>query len=434
VPAHRPSRHVRGGLAAIVLSLALVPRAAAGQDTGQSSPGRPAPGPLAIQISCDACDVVHLVSAIPFVHAIWREGERVDVEILVRTRPATPDERGLATFTGRGRFEGMVRRVPFRLPAALGDAAAREALARVVRLAVIEFAADSADGPHLDVTFARAGAEGGGTAQQDQRDPWRYWVFRTGASAWLSGQSTTSDRSYDVSVSANRTTEDWKVRIAASRSLSTSSFELEDGEVIDSRLSDWTVNALVVRSVRARWAAGVTGAVTGSSFSNSERIIRLAPAIEFDVFPYRESSRRSLTIHYALGGAHYDYEDETIFGRLQESVAQHNVNVSLGLRQPWGQAGGSLQFTQQLQATDRTRTTLNGNISLRVVGALSVSASGSYSRIRDLFTLEKGEATDEEVLLRQRQLATGYRYSFSMGFSYAFGSLSNATVNPRFGG
>ena len=48
------------------------------------------------------------------------------------------------------------------------------------------------------------------------------------------------------------------------------------------------------------------------------------------------------------------------------------------------------------------------------------------------FTLEKGEATEEEVLLRQRQLATGHRYSVSVGFSFSFGSLSNATVNPRF--
>ena len=44
------------------------------------------------------------------------------------------------------------------------------------------------------------------------------------------------------------------------------------------------------------------------------------------------------------------------------------------------------------------------------------------------------DATDEEVFLRQRQLATGFRYSFSVGLGYSFGALSNATVNPRFGG
>ena len=62
----------------------------------------------------------------------------------------------------------------------------------------------------------------------------------------------------------------------------------------------------------------------------------------------------------------------------------------------------------------------------------TVNGSGSYDRIRDQFTLEKGVASEEEVLLRQRQLATGHRYRFSIGFAFSFGALSNAIVNPRF--
>ena len=43
-------------------------------------------------------------------------------------------------------------------------------------------------------------------------------------------------------------------------------------------------------------------------------------------------------------------------------------------------------------------------------------------------------ATTEEVLLRQRQLATGYQYFVNFGVSYSFGSILNNIVNPRFGG
>ena len=125
-------------------------------------------------------------------------------------------------------------------------------------------------------------------------------------------------------------------------------------------------------------------------------------------------------------------EAETVFGKLTEKVAQQAINVSLGLRQPWGQAGSTLVFTQQIREPDRTRTMLLANLSVRLSRNFSVNGSGTYSRIRDQFTLEKGEATEEEVLLRQRQLATGHRYSVSVGFSFSFGSLSNATVNPRF--
>ena len=57
---------------------------------------------------------------------------------------------------------------------------------------------------------------------------------------------------------------------------------------------------------------------------------------------------------------------------------------------------------------------------------------GDYSRIRDQINLRKGSASPEEVLLRQRQLATGFSYFFGFGVSYRFGSIYNNVVNPRF--
>ena len=37
-------------------------------------------------------------------------------------------------------------------------------------------------------------------------------------------------------------------------------------------------------------------------------------------------------------------------------------------------------------------------------------------------------------MLREQQLATTYRYSVTFGITYAFGSIFNNVVNPRFGG
>jgi hypothetical protein len=59
---------------------------------------------------------------------------------------------------------------------------------------------------------------------------------------------------------------------------------------------------------------------------------------------------------------------------------------------------------------------------------------GYYRRIRDQLYLSLEGATDEEILLRQKQLATSYRYFTSFGISYRFGSIFNNVVNPRFGG
>jgi len=43
------------------------------------------------------------------------------------------------------------------------------------------------------------------------------------------------------------------------------------------------------------------------------------------------------------------------------------------------------------------------------------------------------DATPEEVLLRLRELQSGYEVSFDIGLSYRFGSIFNNIVNPRFG-
>ena len=336
--------------------------------------------------------------------------------------------------SGLGRFAGRDRTITFDVaPTASPEVIAAD-LARFLKLVLTEFAAETSLGSRMDVVFKRPAAASQSQPVQQQKDPWNYWVFRLGANTNMYGEQSASDSSHYFNASANRTTENWKLRLAGYRSLSKSSFDLDETTTINSRLSDWSADVLAVKSLGPRWSLGVTSSLVGSTYSNARRIARVDPGIEFDWFPYSESSRRSLTFIYSVGAARYEYLRETIFSKLEETVWQHSLRSSLGLRQPWGSAGASLQFFQQLSAPDRTRVAFNANMNIRVFKSLTLNSSGSYSRIRDQFTLEKGDASDEEVLLRQRQLATGYRYSFSFGFSLAFGALSNASVNPRFGG
>ena len=366
----------------------------------------------------------------PFV-TIVSEDAKAEIAIVV-SRDATQSSIAVR---GVGRFAGSERTITYQTAASATPDAIAADLGRFLKLVLAEYAADSSIGGQLDVVFKRpAAASQTQPLQQDQKDPWNYWTFRLNASTNMNGEQSSTDRYYYLSASANRTTEKWKLRLAAYRNLSKSSFDLDETTTIKSRYSDWSTDALAVKSLGPRWSLGVTSSVVGSSFSNVRRIVRVDPGVEYDWFPYSESSRRSLTFIYAVGPARYEYLRETIFDKFEETIWQHSLRSSLGIRQPWGSVGASAQFYQHLSSPDRTRFAFDANISYRLLGSLTLSTSGSYSRIRDQFTLEKGEASDEEVLLRQRQLATGYRYSFSVGFSYAFGSLKNSAVNPRFGG
>jgi hypothetical protein len=416
----------------------------------QSVPLAPSPtDALRVRFICDACDLDFVKNNVGFVEFVV-DSTAADVEVVAFGDEKT-DEPWRLAFLGRGRFAGQDR-VLFLSTASLATTTQiRHELVRLLKLGLVEYAAETTAGPQLDVKIrdlwespspvivnidgpdlnvrVRGLPE---PAPSTPEDGWNYWVFQVNADSDGSSERSSFDTTYNVSASASRTTAGSKLRIGVSRSLNRSSFTVSDDVTIKARLSDWHADALIVKSLGSHFSGGVVASVAGSTFSNEKFVARVSPGIEYDIFPYDESTRRSLTIQYTAGQAFYDYEAETVFGKLTEKVAQQAVNVSLGLRQPWGQAGSTFVFTQQIKEPDRTRTTLLANLSVRLTRHFSINGSGTYSRIRDQFTLEKGEATEEEVLLRQRQLATGHRYSVSAGFSFSFGSLSNATVNPRF--
>ena len=62
--------------------------------------------------------------------------------------------------------------------------------------------------------------------------------------------------------------------------------------------------------------------------------------------------------------------------------------------------------------------------------------SGSRTKIKQWISenqinLPKGEASVEDLLLRQRQISTSFQNRISMGISYTFGSIFNNIVNNR---
>ena len=92
-----------------------------------------------------------------------------------------------------------------------------------------------------------------------------------------------------------------------------------------------------------------------------------------------------------------------------------------------------MEWFQYLHDLSKNRLEFNGEISWRILRGLSISADANASRIRDQIALRRRGATDEEILLRLRELESGYEYGFSMSLTYSFGSIFSSIVNPRFG-
>jgi hypothetical protein len=135
---------------------------------------------------------------------------------------------------------------------------------------------------------------------------------------------------------------------------------------------------------------------------------------------------------YTVGVETAKYDEVTIYDKLSETLIDQRLETNLNLRQPWGTAFASFELAHYLSQPDKYRLSTFGNLEVRLFKGFSVEVFGEASRRRDQLSLRRGDATNEEILVRQRELATGYQYEVGFGISYSFGSIFNNVVNPRF--
>ena len=387
-------------------------------------------GLLKLFLDCYQCDEEYLRQNVTFVEYV-RDRAVADIHVLV-TVQETGGGGGAWTlkFIGIGSLQGQDRTLTFSTPqTATGDERRKE-FARVLKLGLAGYAATTSIAKDLDVTFSRTKTD---AAAASAPDPWNYWVFRLNGSLDMNGEQSSKFRSYRGSFDASRTTDNWKIQFNGNKNSSHDTYDIDETTTVVSRRDAWSVNGLVVKSLGPKWSFGGRGNVSQSTFSNTDRLINFAPAIEYDFFPYSESSRRILTVNYSVGPTYLDYHEVTIYDKLTETVPKHSLDTSLGLRQPWGSLNVFSSFSQQLNALDFFRVVTYGSADVRLFKGFSFNVFAEYNKIQDQIGLPKGTASPEEVLLRLRQLETGYSYYLSVGVSYSFGSIFNSIVNPRFG-
>ncbi|MGD8534940.1 MAG: hypothetical protein PVF66_03750 [Candidatus Aminicenantes bacterium] len=264
------------------------------------------------------------------------------------------------------------------------------------------------------------------------KDPWKFWVFSISADGRLSGESSRRSRSLDVNFSANKITPEIKIRLGLSADFDRRIFEYED-ETITSISDQKNFSGMVVKSINDHWSVGGWMEAESSTYSNLDYLFTVAPAVEYNFFPYPESTRRQLRFLYRIGWNSANYIEETIYEKTSETLYNQSLTMIFEVREPWGNVSMSLEGSHYFHDFKKNRLQLGANIDLRIFKGLSLDVFGRYERIHDQLSLPMGDATIDEVLLRRRELATDYDYSISLGIRYTFGSVYSNVVNPRFG-
>ena len=379
------------------------------------------------------CDQEFLKKEITFVD--WmRDRADADVHVLVTSQgTGGGGSEFTLKFIGLGRFANVEQTLKYFSTNTSTSDEIRKGIAEVLKRGLVRYVAESPLASKLKITF-EAPEAGSTKASDPKNDPWNLWVFRAGIGGNLSGEQSTDYHSVRGSASATRTTEMNRVSLQASMNYSVNNYDLSETETYKSISRNVDASGVFVKGLNQHWSLGLLGNASSSTFLNYEWRVRVAPGVEYNFFPYADSTRRMFTVQYTVGGNYNDYSEVTIYEKTEEKLLDHRLESGLSLRQPWGTVGMSANFTQYLNDPDKYRLGAFGDASVRLFKGFEFNVFGEASRTRDQINLRRGEATTEEILVRQRQLASGYSYYMSFSVSYSFGSIFNNIVNPRFGG
>ncbi len=390
-------------------------------------------GPEALRVFLDCgrvCDRDYLRREITFVNYV-RDRRDAQVHVLVTSEGSGGGTQHTLDFLGLEEFEANDVRYSYSQSQTDTRDETRAGVAQVLRVGFLHYIIDTPLAYEIEIGAGTGRGQRRPMMAQPEDDPWNFWVYRVNTNVRASGEDTRTQRNFNGSASANRTTEAWIFRAEVNGSYRESVTELSSGDFTNTT-TRYGVDGQVVKSLGEHWGASIRGGLSASTFLNQDQRLLVFPGIEFNVFPYSESSRRSLTISYEAGVESFDYEEETIFGKTEETLGSQEIEATFDFEQPWGDSRIRARYNSFFNDLSKNSTSVSGNLSFRVVRGLSLNINASTSLVRDQLHLAKEDLSDEEILLERRQLATDSRYSVSFGFSYTFGSIFNNVVNPRF--
>jgi hypothetical protein len=408
----------------------LIAALASGSASAQESEQDPLSGALRVFLDCRACDFDYLRREVAYVDYV-RDRKDAEVHLLVTTRGTGGGGTEYTfQFIGLGRFAGWTTSCASRRSRPTRATNAGESTRACCS------SASSGTSPHPLLRsparrLPRAACRGSAAAQSRRRS---LELLDLPHPRQRLGQRRAHDPVAEPLVVGQRQPDDGgvEVRVVGQPQLPPERVHAQRRARVDGSVARSQCQPAGRQEPGPHWAAAARGRLGSTTFLNQKVAARVGGGVEYNVFPYAESSRRALIFQLTAGINRFDYYERTVFDRERETVADALFTASLDMRQPWGSTGLSFDAAAYLHDPSRYRLAVQGDFDVRLFKGLSVNMDASWSRINNQLYLRAGSASDEEILLRRRQLATSYRYRLSAGLSYTFGSIFNNVVNPRF--
>lgn len=379
-----------------------------------------------IYLDCDDCDLDYTRRTLTFVNYV-RDPANAQVHILVTSqKTANGGTEYTLTFIGKENFFGINDTLIHQSNKTDTKDNIRTGLTKTMKLGLIRYAAHTPIADQLSVSHSSP------EAKEKVVDKWNNWFFSTSLNGMFSGQRSYKTTNVFWSLSANRVTKDLKLNFTLSGTYYGDKIKSSDVDYYSVSRSQ-NFSGKVIFSIDDNWSWGVFGSGYTSTYSNIDFATGLSPGIEYNIYPYNESTRRVLRIGYKPTISYSNYHDTTIYYKMDQILLGENLSITLDQKEPWGSASVSVYGSHYFHDVKKYNAGVYGSVSIRIIEGLSVTWYASYSHRRDQLSLPIAGASSEDVLLQRTELESNYSYYASVGLSYSFGSIYNNIVNPRFG-
>jgi len=358
-----------------------------------------------------------------------RDPKDADVYILITAQTnGSGGETYYIETEGQHRFEGINDKFSFNTNPDMQDEDIREKLLKYLKLSLARYWAHAGRDDIFDIRLQKPR----GTTSPTE-DKWNNWVFSLGISGWGNGDSNYSSFNYTTHFRIKQIKEKHKFRVSIYYSKGKQKYAYGD-QIITADKERIALHGSEVFSINDHWSYGFFGGSSRSIYSNYRFSGYFKTGLEYNFFPYSQSSKHMLTLQWKIGPERYVYFEQTIFGKTDETLIQNNMALSADIVRKWGNVTASILYNQYLGHPSLRSFNFYTSLQLRLAKGLNFRVSGNYAIRHDQINIAAGGASLEEILLRQKELLSSYNFFVSAGLSYSFGSIYNTIVNPRFEG
>lgn len=397
-----------------------------------------------LHINCQTyCDIDFLKTRINSVNYIIDRFE-ANVYLMIISEATGSGEKVNLLFEGQKEFKGINDTISYFILDTETTDITRERMVSRIKLGLVPYFTHTPFASALEITLPERDSTIG-SPESIATDKWKNWIFSIGTSGNYNKDDYQSSRSVRGSVSAGKTTE--KIKISSNNSLaaSTSRWVFEEEEIIVNRNRASTFNQ-VVFSIGNRFAAGGNVSAGYDQYNNHRFYFRVKPAVEYNVFPYKESVKKMLTINYSAGPAYYRYIDTSYYGIGEaEWLVEQYLSVNSKITQKWGEielAGGWSTYLnsftlegKKIHGTDINNYWIFESVSFQILKGLSIYLGSSFGFTQGVLpNIPQKDFTQEDLITNSRVYPTSKSLYLFWGLNYRFGSKTSNIVNPRFEG